>query len=139
MLFLKIEGCNCTCFTRSKVSPAIKCAIINSSQNTECACNFDKFMNENICFQNLQLIGSFATCEKFWQIYCHLVRPGDLTSHSDFHLFKKGIKPLWEDEANRYGGKYTYSALNQKNNIFSFTHAEKNIFSKSVPFIFVGT
>ena len=59
-----------------------------------------------ILFQNLQLIGSFATCEKFWQIFCHLVRPGELTNHCDFHLFKKGIKPLWEDEANRYGGKF---------------------------------
>ena len=63
-------------------------------------------MLKNIVFQNLQLIGSFATCEKFWQIFCHLVRPGELTNHCDFHLFKKGIKPLWEDEANRYGGKF---------------------------------
>jgi len=56
--------------------------------------------------QNLQLLGSFATCEQFWKIYARLIRPGELTSHSDFHLFKKGIKPLWEDEANRYGGKW---------------------------------
>ena len=46
--------------------------------------------------QNLQLIGSFSTCEQFWKLFSHLVRPGDLNSHSDFHLFKKGIKPLWE-------------------------------------------
>ena len=46
--------------------------------------------------QNLQLLGSFATCEQFWKIYARLIRPGELTSHSDFHLFKKGIKPLWE-------------------------------------------
>lgn len=25
-----------------------------------------------------------------------MVRPGDLTGHSDFHLFKEGIKPMWE-------------------------------------------
>jgi len=56
--------------------------------------------------QNLQLIGSFATCEQFWNLYSRLIRPGELTSHSDFHLFKKGIKPLWEDELNRYGGKW---------------------------------
>jgi translation initiation factor 4E len=56
--------------------------------------------------QNLQLIGAFATCEQFWQVYSHLGRPGDLSSHSDFHVFKKGIKPLWEDDANRYGGKW---------------------------------
>ena len=64
------------------------------------------FCTLNLFFQNLQLIGTFATCEQFWQIYSHLVRPGDLNSHSDFHMFKKGIKPLWEDEANRYGGKW---------------------------------
>ena len=46
--------------------------------------------------QKLQLLGSFATCEQFWKIYALLIRPGELTSHSDFHLFKKGIKPLWE-------------------------------------------
>merc|ERR1712012_111934 len=56
--------------------------------------------------QNLVLVGSFASCEQFWNLYSRLIRPGELTSHSDFHLFKKGIKPLWEDEANRYGGKW---------------------------------
>ncbi|XP_069753258.1 eukaryotic translation initiation factor 4E type 2 isoform X4 [Narcine bancroftii] len=44
--------------------------------------------------------------EQFWRFYSHLVRPGDLTGHSDFHLFKDGIKPMWEDEANKNGGKW---------------------------------
>ncbi|CAJ0949113.1 unnamed protein product [Ranitomeya imitator] len=26
--------------------------------------------------------------------------------HSDFHLFKEGIKPMWEDDANKNGGKW---------------------------------
>uniref|UniRef100_A0A8D0R4X7 Eukaryotic translation initiation factor 4E family member 2 n=1 Tax=Sus scrofa TaxID=9823 RepID=A0A8D0R4X7_PIG len=30
----------------------------------------------------------------------------DLTGHSDFHLFKEGIKPMWEDDANKNGGKW---------------------------------
>ena len=38
----------------------------------------------------------FASCEQFWEIYSHIVRPGDLQSHSDFHIFKEGIKPMWE-------------------------------------------
>lgn len=39
-----------------------------------------------------------AVCqvEQFWRFYSHLVRPGDLSGHSDFHLFKEGIKPMWE-------------------------------------------
>ena len=56
--------------------------------------------------QNLREVGRFATAEQFWRLYSHLVRPGDLQSHSDFHLFKEGIKPMWEDDANRYGGKW---------------------------------
>ncbi|KDR09888.1 eukaryotic translation initiation factor 4E type 2 isoform X2 [Zootermopsis nevadensis] len=55
--------------------------------------------------QNLKLIGRFASVEQFWALYSHLVRPSDLQSHSDFHLFKVGIKPMWEDEANQRGGK----------------------------------
>ncbi|TRY54281.1 hypothetical protein DNTS_031083 [Danionella cerebrum] len=50
--------------------------------------------------------GASASVEQFWKFYSHLVRPGDLTGHSDFHLFKEGIKPMWEDEANRSGGKW---------------------------------
>ncbi|XP_015589433.1 eukaryotic translation initiation factor 4E type 2 isoform X1 [Cephus cinctus] len=56
--------------------------------------------------QNLKLVGRFASVEQFWGLYSHLVRPSDLTTHTDFHLFKVGIKPMWEDEANQRGGKW---------------------------------
>jgi len=56
--------------------------------------------------QNLKIIGRFGSVEQFWRIYGHLVRPGELSSHSDFHLFKLGIKPMWEDSANKHGGKW---------------------------------
>ena len=35
-----------------------------------------------------------------------MVRPNDLPNTSDYHLFKEGIKPMWEDDANRWGGKW---------------------------------
>ncbi|XP_008280487.1 eukaryotic translation initiation factor 4E type 2 isoform X1 [Stegastes partitus] len=56
--------------------------------------------------QNIKQIGSFASVEQFWRFYSHMIRPGDLTGHSDFHLFKEGIKPMWEDDANKMGGKW---------------------------------
>nr|CAG4645053.1 EOG090X0BMA [Leptodora kindtii] len=56
--------------------------------------------------QNLKMVGRFASVEQFWSYYSHLVRPCELTGHSDFHLFKDGIKPMWEDDANRCGGKW---------------------------------
>lgn len=46
--------------------------------------------------QNLKLVGRFASVEQFWGIYSHLIRPSELATHTDFHLFKIGIKPMWE-------------------------------------------
>ena len=34
--------------------------------------------------------------EQFWAYYLYMVRPGELTGHSDIHLFKHGIRPMWE-------------------------------------------
>lgn len=39
---------------------------------------------------------TFLQVEQFWNYYSHMARPGDLTGHSDIHLFKDGIKPIWE-------------------------------------------
>ncbi|XP_021679986.2 eukaryotic translation initiation factor NCBP isoform X2 [Hevea brasiliensis] len=44
--------------------------------------------------------------EGFWVCYCHLARPSSLPSPTDLHLFKEGIRPLWEDSANSNGGKW---------------------------------
>ncbi|KAL0383809.1 UNVERIFIED_CONTAM: Eukaryotic translation initiation factor NCBP [Sesamum calycinum] len=44
--------------------------------------------------------------EAFWVCYCHLARPSTLPSPTDLHLFKEGIRPLWEDSANCNGGKW---------------------------------
>uniref|UniRef100_A0A667GAN7 Eukaryotic translation initiation factor 4E family member 2 n=1 Tax=Lynx canadensis TaxID=61383 RepID=A0A667GAN7_LYNCA len=43
--------------------------------------------------QNIKQIGTFASVEQF-------------CGHSDFHLFKEGIKPMWEDDANKNHGKW---------------------------------
>ncbi|XP_078389894.1 eukaryotic translation initiation factor 4E type 2-like isoform X2 [Cetorhinus maximus] len=59
-----------------------------------------------ICDQEKMQSTAKRKVEQFWRFYSHLVRPGDLTGHSDFHLFKEGIKPMWEDEANKNGGKW---------------------------------
>jgi translation initiation factor 4E len=55
---------------------------------------------------NLRLVGTFNTVEKFWNYYAHMTRPHDLIGHADIHLFKEGIRPLWEDDANKNGGKW---------------------------------
>ncbi|KAF8403977.1 hypothetical protein HHK36_012087 [Tetracentron sinense] len=55
---------------------------------------------------NIKKIVEFSTVEAFWVCYCHLARPSSLPSQTDLHLFKEGIRPLWEDAANCNGGKW---------------------------------
>jgi len=55
---------------------------------------------------NLRAIGTIGTVEDFWRYYNHLVKPSKLEMNSNYHFFKKGIKPMWEDSANSKGGKW---------------------------------
>jgi len=56
--------------------------------------------------KNIKKIGTFQTVEEFWSFYNHMVRPHDLPTTFDYHLFRKGVKPMWEHEANSAGGKW---------------------------------
>ena len=51
-------------------------------------------------------LASISSVESFWAVYTHLKRPSTLPSVSDYHIFKKGVRPVWEDEENKKGGKF---------------------------------
>jgi len=55
---------------------------------------------------NLREIGNFGTVEDFWRYYNHMVKPGKIETNANYHFFKKGIKPMWEDPRNSKGGKW---------------------------------
>jgi translation initiation factor 4E len=61
----------------------------------------------------LTVIGEFDTVEEFCRYFNWLKPPSKLERNSNYHLFKSGIKPMWEDEANANGGKWV---LTMKNN-----------------------
>ncbi|KAK0427523.1 hypothetical protein QR680_010275 [Steinernema hermaphroditum] len=52
-----------------------------------------------------ELMG-FETVEGFWSIYNHIQAPSKLPYGSDYYVFKRGIKPTWEDESNVKGGRW---------------------------------
>ena len=56
--------------------------------------------------ESTKQIETFGSIEQFWAIYDHIARPNDFKVTTDYHLFKKGIKPTWEDPANNSGGKW---------------------------------
>jgi translation initiation factor 4E len=56
--------------------------------------------------KTLHPIATVDSVEHFFKVYQHLKRPSSLPLVSDYHLFKKGIRPIWEDEENKNGGKW---------------------------------
>ncbi|CAG8433370.1 8102_t:CDS:2 [Ambispora gerdemannii] len=55
---------------------------------------------------SMKKIAAFSSIEDFWKVYSHLRRPHELPNISDYHLFKQGVRPVWEDETNINGGKW---------------------------------
>jgi translation initiation factor 4E len=47
-----------------------------------------------------------STAQDFWKVFAHLNRPSVLPTVSDYHFFKEGIRPVWEDDENKRGGKW---------------------------------
>lgn len=56
--------------------------------------------------KTLHPIAGFGSVEDFLTVYRHLKRPSSLPAVSDYHIFKNGIRPVWEDDENRKGGKW---------------------------------
>ena len=54
----------------------------------------------------LHEVYTFGTIEDFWRMYNNTYAISDVISNTDYLLFKKGIRPEWEDHKNEYGGKW---------------------------------
>ena len=52
-------------------------------------------------------IAEFDTIEDFWAIYQHIKKPDNCKQGIEIQMFKENIKPMWEDESNKNGGKLT--------------------------------
>ena len=52
-------------------------------------------------------IAEFDTIEDFWDIFQHLRKPDSCRPGIEFFMFKGDIKPLWEDENNKNGGRFS--------------------------------
>ncbi|KAJ6233694.1 eukaryotic translation initiation factor 4e related [Anaeramoeba flamelloides] len=56
--------------------------------------------------EDMKKILDFETVEDFWGMFNNLVSVSKLKNGTNFHLFKYGIKPEWEDSGNISGGKW---------------------------------
>lgn len=51
-------------------------------------------------------ITTFDTVEDFWSLYNHIKLPTEIKNGNDYSLFKNNIRPMWEDEQNKNGGRW---------------------------------
>ena len=65
----------------------------------------------------LKCIGHFKTLESFFDTFATLHRPSQLGRNTNYHLFKNGIKPMWEDPANAKGGRWVLTLREQANSV----------------------
>ncbi|KAI0023740.1 translation initiation factor eIF 4e-like domain-containing protein [Xylariomycetidae sp. FL0641] len=56
----------------------------------------------------LKEVITFNSVEEFWGIYNNISPVSELALKSDYHLFKEGVRPEWEDPQNKHGGKWSY-------------------------------
>nr|XP_031861426.1 uncharacterized protein CI109_003030 [Kwoniella shandongensis]KAA5528498.1 hypothetical protein CI109_003030 [Kwoniella shandongensis] len=54
----------------------------------------------------LVTVGKFDTVEGFARHLNNVRLPSSLAKNSNYHMFKNGIRPMWEDPANANGGKW---------------------------------
>lgn len=43
-------------------------------------------------------------------------KPSEMVADSDIYIFKEGVKPLWEDQANKNGGYFNVRIEKKKSN-----------------------
>lgn len=50
------------------------------------------------------------------RLYHHIKLPSELRQGHDYAVFKQGIRPMWEDDANKMGGRWLISIERNKRN-----------------------
>lgn len=63
----------------------------------------------------LKEVITFDSVEEFWGVYNNVSPVSELALKSDYHLFKAGVRPEWEDLQNKHGGKWSYQYKDKRN------------------------
>eukprot|EP00918_Siedleckia_nematoides_P073090 GHVU01159553.1.p1 GENE.GHVU01159553.1~~GHVU01159553.1.p1 ORF type:complete len:320 (+),score=41.26 GHVU01159553.1:67-960(+) len=65
--------------------------------------------------EDIKRVITFDSVEEFWGLYNNIIPPSALPQKANYYLFKEGIIPAWEDEANKNGGKCSIQLPKEKN------------------------
>ena len=65
----------------------------------------------------IKKLAEFETLEDFWAIFQYLKKPDDCKQAIELQLFKNSIKPMWEDESNKNGGRIALKLRKEYSNL----------------------
>lgn len=68
-------------------------------------CKTKPIEKEEEFLEKIIKIADVSNINEFWEVFQHLKKPNQCPVGSDYHIFKKGIVPMWEDKSNKDGGK----------------------------------
>ncbi len=63
---------------------------------------------------NLRKIATMETLEDFWAVLNKVAPPSKMAASCNYHLFREGIEPRWEDKANEQGGKVRRCSVRER-------------------------
>ncbi len=89
-------------------------------------CFWEHFASNKKSFlKNMEAKHEFDSIEIFWGKFQQMFPPTKMSQANitGISLFKRGIKPVWEDEANTHGGEWHFSIGGEiLQDIASFVH-----------------
>lgn len=68
------------------------------------------------CYTLVKWINRSVKICLFFSLYNNIKKPSELKQGSDYCLFKKGVKPMWEDPFNKHGGRWLISLEKKQRN-----------------------
>lgn len=70
---------------------------------------------KNVAWEkNLKEVKEISTVEEFWAVYDNIKLPSEIGPGCSYFFFKVHLKPMWEDEGNKNGGRWLITFNKQK-------------------------
>ena len=69
----------------------------------------------NVFAQNLTRFVTVRTGEQFFRVFNYIYCANDMQINSGVYIFKENIRPMWEDTANKHGGRWFVNGRKDEN------------------------
>lgn len=93
-----------------------------------------KNINQEEYTEMVKEVAEIKTLDEFVQIFSYLKKPHDSANGMEISLFKNGIKPVWESEEHKEGGKVNLKLKKENSNIV-WDEVVLNFVTDSFPYV----